>query len=32
LHERTTGIPYGIALGISALVVLPHSAVWLLAI
>jgi prepilin peptidase CpaA len=32
LHERTTGIPYGIALGISALIMLPHSAVWRLAI
>jgi prepilin peptidase CpaA len=32
LHERTTGIPYGIALGISALAMLPHSAVWRLAI
>jgi prepilin peptidase CpaA len=32
LHEPTTGIPYGIALGISGLVMLPHSAVWRLAI
>ncbi|MGL4243497.1 MAG: A24 family peptidase [Beijerinckiaceae bacterium] len=32
LHERTTGIPYGIALGVAALIVLPHSAVWKLAI
>jgi prepilin peptidase CpaA len=32
LHARTTGIPYGIALGIAALLVLPQSAVWRLAI
>jgi prepilin peptidase CpaA len=31
LHNRTTGIPYGIALGIAALVMLPHSAIWRLA-
>jgi prepilin peptidase CpaA len=32
LHAPTTGIPYGIALGIAALLVLPESAVWRLAI
>lgn len=32
LHNSTTGIPYGIALGIAALIVLPGSAVWKLAI
>jgi prepilin peptidase CpaA len=31
LHNRTTGIPYGIALGIAALIMLPHSAIWKLA-
>jgi prepilin peptidase CpaA len=31
LHNRTTGIPYGIALGIAALVMLPHTAIWKLA-
>jgi prepilin peptidase CpaA len=32
LHATTTGIPYGIALGIAALIVLPQSAIWRLAI
>jgi prepilin peptidase CpaA len=32
LHARTTGIPYGIALGIAGLLVLPESAIWRLAI
>jgi prepilin peptidase CpaA len=32
LHAQTTGIPYGIALGAAALIILPHSAVWRLAI
>lgn len=29
LHDRATGIPYGIALAASALAVLPHSALWM---
>jgi prepilin peptidase CpaA len=32
LHAPTTGIPYGVALGVAALVVLPGSPVWKLAI
>jgi prepilin peptidase CpaA len=32
LHASTTGIPYGIALGAAALILLPHSAVWRLAV
>jgi prepilin peptidase CpaA len=32
LHAPTTGIPYGIALGAAALVALPHSALWKLAL
>lgn len=32
LHEPTTGIPYGIALGIAALMLLPGSPVWKLAL
>jgi prepilin peptidase CpaA len=32
LHEPTTGVPYGIALGIAALIMLPGSAVWKLAL
>ena len=28
LHDRRTGIPYGIALAAAALVVYPHSPVW----
>jgi prepilin peptidase CpaA len=32
LHASTTGIPYGIALGAAALIMLPHSAVWRLAV
>lgn len=31
LHRGTTGVPYGIALGSAALIVLPHSAIWKLA-
>jgi prepilin peptidase CpaA len=32
LHAPTTGIPYGIALGIAGLLTLPGSPVWLLAV
>jgi prepilin peptidase CpaA len=32
LHEPTTGVPYGIALGIAALIMLPSSPVWKLAL
>jgi prepilin peptidase CpaA len=32
LHAPTTGVPYGVALGIAALIVLPESPVWRLAI
>jgi prepilin peptidase CpaA len=32
LHAQTTGIPYGIALGIAGLLVLPDSPVWKLAV
>jgi prepilin peptidase CpaA len=32
LHEPKTGVPYGIALGAAALVMLPHSALWRLAV
>jgi prepilin peptidase CpaA len=32
LHAPTTGIPYGIALGVVALLVLPESAIWRLAV
>jgi prepilin peptidase CpaA len=32
LHADTTGVPYGIALGIAGLLVLPESAIWKLAI
>jgi prepilin peptidase CpaA len=28
LHDRTTGIPYGIALAAAALILYPHSAMW----
>jgi prepilin peptidase CpaA len=28
LHDRQTGVPYGIALGIAAMMLLPQSAVW----
>jgi len=28
LHDVQTGVPYGIALGIAAVVLLPHGAVW----
>jgi prepilin peptidase CpaA len=28
LHDRKTGIPYGIALGVTALMIWPHSVVW----
>ncbi|MGL4635750.1 MAG: A24 family peptidase [Beijerinckiaceae bacterium] len=28
LHSPTSGIPYGIALGIAALMLLPHSTAW----
>ena len=28
LHDHRTGVPYGIALAASALVVLPHSSLW----
>ncbi|MGL5138391.1 MAG: peptidase, partial [Beijerinckiaceae bacterium] len=31
LHHHRTGVPYGIALGVAALIVLPHSDVWRLA-
>jgi prepilin peptidase CpaA len=32
LHDKKTGIPYGIALGIASLIILPHSDVWRLLI
>jgi prepilin peptidase CpaA len=32
LHAPSTGVPYGIALGVAAMAMLPHSAVWRLAI
>jgi prepilin peptidase CpaA len=28
LHSATEGVPYGVALSLSALLVLPHTAVW----
>lgn len=28
LHDKQTGVPYGIALGIAAIMLLPHSAIW----
>lgn len=28
LHDRQTGVPYGIALGIAAILLLPQSAIW----
>jgi prepilin peptidase CpaA len=28
LHNRKTGVPYGMALGVTALLILPHSTVW----
>lgn len=28
LHHHRTGVPYGIALGVAALIVLPHSDIW----
>jgi prepilin peptidase CpaA len=28
LHDPKTGVPYGIALGAAAIMLLPHSAVW----
>jgi prepilin peptidase CpaA len=28
LHDSKSGVPYGIALGVAALVLFPHSAVW----
>lgn len=28
LHDRASGVPYGIALAAAALVVYPHSAIW----
>jgi prepilin peptidase CpaA len=31
LHDKKTGIPYGIALGVSAVLLLPHAPVWLTA-
>jgi prepilin peptidase CpaA len=32
LHDRTSGVPYGIALAVAALVAYPHSPIWLSAI
>jgi prepilin peptidase CpaA len=32
LHDKKTGVPYGIALGVASLVILPHSDVWRLLI
>ena len=28
LHDKKTGVPYGIALGSTSLIILPHSDVW----
>ena len=28
LHDRKTGVPYGVALALAALIVVPHSPVW----
>lgn len=28
LHDQRTGVPYGIALGIAAVMLLPHGAIW----
>ena len=28
LHDVKTGVPYGIALGLAAVMLLPHGAVW----
>jgi prepilin peptidase CpaA len=28
LHDNKTGVPYGIALGTTSLIILPHSDVW----
>jgi prepilin peptidase CpaA len=29
LHDRKSGVPYGVALAIAAMIVLPHSCAWL---
>ncbi len=29
LHDRKSGVPYGVALALAAMIVLPHSRVWL---
>ena len=31
LHDRKSGVPYGVALALAALIVFPHSRVWLTA-
>jgi prepilin peptidase CpaA len=29
LHDRKTGVPYGVALALAAMIVIPHSRAWL---
>jgi prepilin peptidase CpaA len=31
LYDRKSGVPYGVALALAALIVFPHSRVWLAA-